>query len=481
MILQRYWIKVSLDTPTITNFNLFMFECGKIPLLFVCKSTVPRIIMPINSALRPLLCILLLAIVFFGCPVIADTIEDVDNIVAVVNDDVIVRSELNNELNQLVTQLRHKGTRMPSRSVLERQVLERLIIKTLQLAAAKKRGIVVSDDMLARTLNNIAAENDMSLDEFHEALDADGIGFRKFREVIREQITVSRLREQRVVRRIEVSKQELESYLKKESARLTQRSDYHLYHILIATPEGVSPEQLADAKSKVEQLLGKIQRGEVGFKEAAIAESDGRQALEGGDLGWRNAAQLPSLFIDAIADIERGDISEPIRNSSGFHLVLLQDYKGGERQIVTQIHARHILIRTNEITSDADAHNRLAQLKQRIESGDNFASLARSHSDDKGSAIKGGDLGWTNPGDFVPKFEEMLKTLEINQISEPFKSQFGWHIVQLLERREHDNTEAVQKALARDAIRERKAAEEGELYLRRLRDEAYVDIRLSDS
>ncbi|MFC1603071.1 peptidylprolyl isomerase [Pseudomonadota bacterium] len=425
--------------------------------------------------------LLLLVISSLVCPVVAGAIEDVDNIVAIVNDDVIVRSDLNNEVSQLVAQLRQQGTRVPSKSVLERQVLERLIIKTLQLAAAKQAGIVIGDGILNRALNNIAAENKMSLDEFREALDADGIGFRKFRETIREQITVSRLREQRVVRRIAVSKQELDNYLKKESARFTQRSDYHLFHILIATPEGASSEQIADAKAKAEQLLVRVRHGETTFKEAAVAESDGRQALEGGELGWRNAAQLPSMFIEALAGMERGDVSDPIRNSSGFHLVMLQDYKGGERKIVTQTHARHILIRTNEITSDADARNRLAQLKQRIEGGDNFAALARSHSDDKGSAIKGGDLGWTSPGDFVPKFEEMLTTLEINQVSEPFQSQFGWHIVQLLEQREHDNTEEVQRALARDAIRERKAAEEGELYLRRLRDEAYVDIRLSDS
>jgi len=424
---------------------------------------------------------MLLVSSFFISPVVAGAIEDVDNIVAVVNDDVIVRSELNNEVNQLAAQLKQQGTRMPPKSVLERQVLDRLIIKTLQLAAARRMGINISDGILARALNNIAAENKMSLDEFREALDADGIGFRKFRETIREQITISRLREQLVVRRIEVSEQELDSYLKKESARFAQRSDYHLFHILIATPEGASSEQIADAKLKAQQLLGRIRQDEIGFKEAAIAESDGRQALEGGKLGWRNAAQLPGFFLEGLASMERGDVSEPLRNSSGFHLVLLEDYKGGERKIVTQTHARHILIRTNEITSDADASNRLAQLKQRIEGGDDFAALARSHSDDKGSAIKGGDLGWTSPGDFVPKFEEMLTTLEINQISEPFQSQFGWHIVQLLEQREHDNTEAVQRTLARDAIRERKAAEEGELYLRRLRDEAYVDIRLSDS
>jgi len=433
------------------------------------------------TSIRLALLPLLLVIFSFSCSVFAGVIEDVDSIVAVVNDDVIVRSELNTEVSQLVSRLRQKGTRMPPRSVLERQVLERLIIKKLQLAAAKQAGIVVNDELLTRALKNIAAENGMSLDEFHQALDADGIGFRRFRETIREQITLSKLREQRVIRRIEVSEQELDSYLKKESGRLNQRSDYHLFHILIATPEAASPEQIADAKSRAEQLLVRIRQDEIGFKEAAVAESDGRQALEGGDLGWRNAAQLPSFFIEPLATMNRGDVSEPMRNSSGFHLVLLDDFKGGERKIITQTHARHILIRTNEITSDEDARNRLAQLKQRIEGGDDFAALARSHSDDKGSAIKGGDLGWTSPGDFVPKFEAVLGRLERNQISEPFKSQFGWHIVQLLGRREHDNTEEAQRALARDAIRERKAAEEVELYLRRLRDEAYVDIRLSDS
>ncbi len=427
----------------------------------------------------PLFLLLLLTLSPF-CPVVAGLAEDVDSIVAVVNDDVIVRSELDAEISQLVSQLRQKGTRMPPKSILERQVLERLIVKKLQLEAAQQAGISVSDDLLTQALRNIAAENGMSLDEFHRALDAEGIGFRRFRDSIRDQITLSRLREQRVIRRIDVSQQELDNYLKKESGRLNQRSDYRLFHILIATPEGASPEQIADAKSRAERLLARIRRGEIGFKEAAVAESDGRQALEGGDLGWRNAAQLPGFFLEPLAAMEPGDVSEVMRNSSGFHLVLLDDYKGGERKMVTQTHARHILIRTNEITSDADARNRLAQLKQRIEEGDDFATLARSHSDDKGSAIKGGDLGWTNPGDFVPKFEAVLNGLEINQISDPFQSQFGWHIVQLLDRREHDNTEEVQRALARDAIRERKAAEELELYLRRLRDEAYVDIRLPE-
>ncbi|HEC15095.1 MAG TPA: molecular chaperone SurA [Sedimenticola sp.] len=404
---------------------------------------------------------------------------EIDGIVAVVNDDVVLRSELENEIAQLAAQLQQKGVRPPPHSVLERQVLERLILKKLQLEAAKRAGIVVDDTIVDLALKNIATENDMSLPEFQEVLSSEGISFRAFREGIRDQIIMSRLREQVVVRRIEVTEQELAAYLAKNSTRLGQRSDYHVFHILVATPDGASPEQIASAQKKARRLVEKLRAG-ADFKEVAMAESDGRQALEGGDLGWRNAAQLPTMFADMLANMERGQISDPIRNSSGFHIIMLDDYTGGERQVVTQTHARHILIRTNEITSDEDARNRLDQLRQRIEGGDDFGALARSHSDDKSSAIKGGDLGWTNPGDLVPKFEQAMSLLEPGQVSPPFKTQFGWHIVQVLERRQHDNTEEVQKAKARNAIRERKAAEETELYLRRLRDEAYVEIRLPD-
>ncbi len=404
---------------------------------------------------------------------------EIDGIVAIVNDDVVLRSELENEIAQLAAQLQQKGVRPPPHSVLERQVLERLILKKLQLEAARRAGIVVDDTIVDLALKNIATENDMSLPEFQEVLSSEGISFRAFREGIRDQIIMSRLREQVVVRRIEVTEQELAAYLAKNSTRLGQRSDYHVFHILVATPDGASPEQIASAQKKARRLVEKLRAG-ADFKEVAMAESDGRQALEGGDLGWRNAAQLPTLFADMLANMERGQISDPIRNSSGFHIIMLDDYTGGERQVVTQTHARHILIRTNEITSDEDARNRLDQLRQRIEGGDDFGALARSHSDDKSSAIKGGDLGWTNPGDLVPKFEQAMSLLEPGQVSPPFKTQFGWHIVQVLERRQHDNTEEVQKAKARNAIRERKAAEETELYLRRLRDEAYVEIRLPD-
>ncbi|VAX07425.1 Periplasmic chaperone and peptidyl-prolyl cis-trans isomerase of outer membrane proteins SurA [hydrothermal vent metagenome] len=413
--------------------------------------------------------------------VTAGSLEDINGIVAIVNDDVIVRSELNNQIRQLTATLQQNGTRPPPIAVLERQVLDRLIMKTLQLAAAKQAGIIISDVLLARAVKNIAAENGMSPTEFRVAVESEGISFHAFREDIREQITLTRLRDQRVIRRIEVSERELDAYLDKAAGQFTQRSDYHISHILITTPDGASAEQINSAKKKAEQLVVRLRTEGASFKEIAIAESEGRNALEGGDLGWRNAAQLPSMFIDILAGMESGGISNPIRNSSGFHIIRLNGYKGGERQIITQTLSRHILIRTNEITSDKDAENRLQQLRQRIEGGDDFGALARSHSDDKGSAIKGGDLGWVSPGDLVPKFEATMDALEKNEISHPFKSQFGWHIVQVLDRKEYDNTENVQRTQARNAIRERKANEEGELYLRRLRDEAYIEIRLSDS
>jgi peptidyl-prolyl cis-trans isomerase SurA len=415
---------------------------------------------------------------FPGTPTLAQESADLDSIVAIVNDDIIVRSELEERLGQLVAELRQKGTQLPSRAILERQVLERLILVKLQVEAATQAGIQITDDMLAQALANIARENNMTLEQFHQALAAEGISFRTFREDLRDQLIISRLHNQQVTARIVVTDQEVEAFLAKASANGSQRADYHLLHILIATPEGASAQQIATAQAQAQRLVARIREG-ADFRETALAESDGRQALEGGDLGWRPADQLPSLFADRLTEMERGEITDPIRNASGFHIIKLEDYTGGERHIITQTHARHILINTNEITSDQDANIRLDQLRQRIEGGDDFANLARSHSDDKGSAIKGGDLGWVNPGDLVPRFEEQMNLLQPNEVSMPFRTRFGWHIVQVLERREHDNTEEVIRAKARNTIRDRKANEESELFVRRLRDEAYIEIRLA--
>lgn len=412
-------------------------------------------------------------------PAIAAPVEDLDRIIAIVDEDVVVASELQLEMENIVAQLRQKGTRLPSKQVLERQLLERLILKKLQLAAAARAGINIGEDILAQAVNNIARKNGMRISEFRQALADSGISFRQFREGIREQITIQRFHDQLIKQRIRISEQEIDAFLSRKSTNVGNRSAYHLLHILVSTPEAASPEQLSAARAKAERIVTQLREGG-DFRSTALTDSDGRQALEGGDLGWRQANQLPTIFIDTVKEMQRGEISNPIRTPSGYHIVMLEDYKGGERHIITQTHARHILISTNEVTSENDARIRLEQLKLRIDGGDDFANLARSHSDDKTSAIKGGDLGWTTPGDMLPRFEEEMGKLSVNQVSEPFRTDFGWHIVQVLERRQHDSTKEVKKAEARAAIQKRKMSEETELYLRRLRDEAYVDIRLND-
>ncbi len=426
-------------------------------------------------------------------------VQDVDRIIAIVDDNVVVRSELDTQLLQIIPQLKRKGTKLPAKDVLENQVLERLILTKLQLAAAERAGISVSDDLLSQAIGNIAQKNGLNLSQFRQALKANGIGFQQFREQIRTQITMQRLKERVVGKRVRVTEREVDAYItrqgaspkkqpKKVTPKRTRRSAYHILHILVATPEGATAERLQQAKQKAGDIVKKLRRGN-NFRDVALAESDGRQALEGGDLGWRKANEVPTIFAKQVKSMKRGGISAPIRSPSGFHIIKLKNYKGGiipkskkrsHNPIVNQSKVRHILVKTNEITSDADAKLRLQQLRQRISGGDKFNTLARSHSDDTASALKGGELGWINPGDMVPEFEQQLEELAPGQLSQPFRTPFGWHIVQLMERRKYDSTQEVRKNQVREIIRRRKMEEETELYLRRLRDEAYIEIRLED-
>ena len=403
-------------------------------------------------------------------------IISVDSIQAVVDEDVIVRSELDRAVAKIVARIDQQGGTLPPNETLERQILERLILKKLQLAAAQKAGISVSEDILAQAINNIARDNKITMSQLRKTLEDDGISFRNFREEIREQLIIQRLRDQQLRRNIQITDQELASYIAQRKDQIDSRSGYHLLHILIAVPEGASADELDAARAKAERIVTNLQGGG-DFRTIAMTESNGQQALEGGDLGWRPSGQLPTLFTDVVKSMERGDISEPIRSSSGYHIIKLEDFKGGERNIVTQAHLRHILIKTNEVTSDQEAKSRLKQLARRIQVGEDFAQLARSHSDDKVSALKGGDLGWLSAGDMLPRFREEVSKLSIDQLSEPFRTDFGWHIAQMLAIREHDRTEDILKAGAREAILKRKLAEESELFLRRLRDEAFVEIR----
>lgn len=405
----------------------------------------------------------------------------VDRIIAVVNDDVIMESELETRLRTIKGQLAQRNTQLPPEATLRKQVLERLVISRLQLQAAARTGIRISDQRLNASIARIAAQNRMSIAQFRNTLERDGFDFNVFREDIRREMIISQLMQRAVKQRITVTDQEIANFLSTNKNRTSDNNEYRLSHILIQLPEAASAEQVEIAQRKANATVLKLRDG-ADFAQVAAASSAGQQAFEGGDLGWRKAAQLPSLFADIVTGMSKGDIADPIRSPSGFHIIQLADVRGQQQRHVTkQSLARHILIRTNELTSNDDARNRLAQLLIRLEGGDDFATLARAHSDDRGSAANGGELGWTSPGALVPQFEEQMNKLEPGQISQPFRSPFGWHIVQLIDRRTHDDTEKFLENKARELLTERKTEEETETWLRRLRDEAYVEYRLEDT
>lgn len=443
--------------------------------------TEEQMTIPTDQSTPRLLALLFLLALSLGLPLSsASAGERLDEIVAIVDEDVVTRSELDRETRKIMAQLRARGTtELPPAGAMERQVLDRVVMKKLELAAARRAGINVGEDEVAQAISNIARQAGLSLSEFREALQQEGMSFPSYRQEIREQMTIQRLLQKEVRQRIRITDQEVKAFLARKPGNVGGRSEYHLRHILIATPEGASPEQLQRAREKAERLVQELRNG-LDFATAALTESDSQQALSGGDLGWRRTDQLPTLFVDQVAGMERGEISDPIRSASGFNIIKVEDYKGGDRLIIDQTRVRHILIKTSEVTSDEDARTRLEQLRQRIVGGDDFADLARANSEDTASAIKGGDLGWVTPGDLLPRFEEEMNRLEIGELSEPFRTEFGWHLIQVLERRSYDSTEEVKKAEARDKIRKRKFQEESELYLRRLRDEAYIEKKLGD-
>ena len=410
------------------------------------------------------------------------SISTLDRIVAVVNNEVITQSDLDAQIRTVTQQLQQQNSEVPPQDILQKQVLERTILRQLQLQMAESTGIRVDDDTLNRAIETIAKQNNLTLGQFRDVLAKDGFDFASFREDIRKEITISKLRQRQVTNRITVTDQEVDNLLATQQAQGgagAGSEQYHVAQILISLPEAASPEQIQAAKEKTQQVLERL-RGGADFKQTAIAVSDDQQALEGGDLGWRSAAQLPTIFADVVVKLQTGGISDLIRSPSGFHIIQLIEKRGETQQVVKQTQARHILIHTNEITSDQDAETRLKQLKQRIEGGEDFAALARSHSEDGATAVNGGSLGWVNPGDLVPRFEEAMNSLEPGQVSEPFQTQFGWHIVQVVERRDHDNTDESKRSKARELIRQRKTEEELQTWLRSLRDEAYVEYKVEE-
>lgn len=407
----------------------------------------------------------------------AGQIEELNRIVAVVDDDVITDHELEQRLRSIKRQLRDRNTRMPPDDILRRQVLERLVIERLQLNLAMRTGIRVDDEALNRVITNIAKQNALTLPQFRNVLERDGYDFADFREEIRNEVIISRLRARHVENQVTITPQEIDIFLESQAAQSANDTQYHLSHILIAVREAAGPEDVQRAKAKATRVLEELRNG-ADFAQIAVTHSDGQQALEGGDLGWRKAGQLPTLFSDVVMGMSKGQVSDLIRSPSGFHIIKLNDKKDGEKHVVRQVHARHILIRTSAVVSDAEAKSQLDELRRRILNGEDFATLAQAHSQDPGSAAQGGDLGWAGPGTYVPAFEKAIAQLAEGEISEPFESRFGWHIVQLLGTRSHDSTDEYRRTKAQEALRARKTEEEAENWLRRLRDEAYVEYRL---
>ena len=402
-----------------------------------------------------------------------------DRIAAIVNDGVVLNSELDEQTEEVTARLRQQNTELPPRNVLRKQILERLVVEEIQMQRADRLGIQVSDEMLNGALADVAQRNNISFADLPKELESKGVDYRAYRDEIRKQLTLQLLRQRDVIGRINISPRELDQALARQQNAPDMNSEYNVSHILVSVPVSATPEQLQAREARVKEVLEKAKGGQ-DFAQLAVTSSDSTTNIEGGSLGWRKGSQLPSIVGDLIAKMQAGQVSDPIRTPSGFHLFRLNEVRGGAQQtVISQIHARHILLRTNELEDDQTVQQKLANIRKRIvEGGEDFAAIAAVTSNDPGSGAQGGDLGWAGPGTFVPEFEQQLDQLKENEISEPFKTQFGWHIVQLLGRRVHDATQDKIRQQVFAQLRESKAEEETELWLRRLRDEAFVDYRM---
>jgi len=401
-----------------------------------------------------------------------------NHIVAVVNDEVITRQELAKRYDETVRSLSRQNTPLPPREVLEKQLLERMVTELALQQHARSTGVRVDPAQVERALQRIAEQNKIDLPTMQAALEKDGQSLDSMRTTIRNEILIARARERDVDNRVTVSDAEIEGYLQTKVQQGAE-TEYNFAHILITTPENATPEQIQAQRARADDIHAQLSKG-ADFAQLSASSSDAPNAMQGGVFGWRASGKLPTLFVDALKPLQPGQISPLLKSSNGFHILKLIDKRGLDATLnVTQTHARHILIKTNELTSESDARNRLLQLKERIDNGVKFDELARLHSDD-GSASKGGDLGWINPGDTVPEFEKAMNALKVGEISQPVQSPFGLHLIQVLERRDQDVTQERQKLQARQAIRERKAEEAFQDWVRQIRDSAYVELRPID-
>jgi len=401
-----------------------------------------------------------------------------DRVAATVNEGVVLQSELDEQMIIIAGRMRSQNVELPPQNVMRKQVLDRLVLQELQIQRANRAGIKVSDETLNNALSDVATQNSIKLADLPEALASQGIEYAGYREQLRKELAMQILRQRDVISRINVSPREIDQFVERQKKMPSSSSEYNVSHILIAVPQAATPDELDTATKKAEEVYQKAAAGD-DFARLAVQYSNSQTALEGGSLGWRKGPELPTFLAEVIATMKAGDVTQPMRTPSGYHIIKLNEMRGNATVIVNQVHARHILIKTNELQDDATVEQKLVSIRDRIlNKGENFTAVASVVSEDPGSAAEGGDLGWSNPGTFVPEFEKILAQLQPDEISEPFRTQYGWHIIQLLGRRQYDSTEDQIRQQAFAALREAKADEETELWLRRLRDEAYVEYKL---
>ena len=403
--------------------------------------------------------------------------QSLDRVVAIVDNDVIMYSQLDQRLREVEQTIGKRGGQLPPQDVLQQQVLERLIVENLQLQIGDRSGIRITDEELNQAMASIAERNSLTLDQFRAALARDGLSFEDAREQIRREMVISRVRQRRVAERIQVTNQEVQNFLASDLGQIQLSEEFRLANILIPVPEAASPDEIRAAAQKTAQVYDSL-RGGADFAQTAMSSSASENALEGGEIGWRKSAQLPPAFAEMIRGLSVGDITEPVRTPGGFMIVKLLEKRGGDTLVRDEVHVRHILIKPNEVRSEAETRRLVERLHQRIVAGEDFATLAKNFSEDPGSALNGGDLNWIDPNSLVPEFREVMAKTPSGQLSEPFKSPYGWHVLEVLGRRATDSSEQYREQQAMNVLRNRKYDEELQAWLRQIRDEAYVEIKL---
>lgn len=405
-------------------------------------------------------------------------VRPLDRVVAIVDNDVIMHSQLQQRLDEVRQNLARRGGELPPGDALAAQVLERLIVENLQLQLGERSGIRIGDEELNQALATIAQRNNLSLEQFRAALVRDGLSYEDAREQVRRELVISRVRQRRVAERVQVSEQEVQNFLASDLGKLQLGEEYRLANILVPLAEGASPADIQRAEQRARDLYAQLQRG-ADFARLAVANSASENALDGGEIGWRKAAQLPPPFDAMLGQMRVGEVSEPLRTPPGFILLKLLDKRGGEQGVVREeVRVRHILLKPSEIRSDAETRELAARLYQRLRDGEDFATLAKSFSEDPGSALNGGELNWIDPNALVPEFREVMAASRIGELSQPFRSPFGWHVLEVLDRRSSDASGEAREQQALNLLRNRKYEEELQNWLRQIRDEAYVETRL---